>query len=35
MRRYTTLLLTAFLLVVVVVAGSAYLAGCGAAFGRL
>ena len=29
MRRYTTLLLTAFLLVVVVVAGSAYLAGSG------
>ena len=29
MRRYTTLLLTAFLLFVLVVAGSAYLGGTG------
>ena len=29
MRRYTTLLLTAFLLLAIVIAGSAYLAGSG------
>ena len=29
MRRYTTLLLTAFLLLAIVIAGSAYLAGTG------